>query len=460
MNERQMQFRVGVVVFATMIIGGLLATLNAPLPTGWLPWGRTSYRVGIRLNEAPGVAPNTPVRRNGILIGRVSRIEDLQDAIVVWANIDGDRPLYPQYEPQVRTTVLGDASIDFSTRPLPPGTQPVEDGTVFQGRVAPNPFDAIAKLGDLQDDIERTMDALTRAGDEVAELAQRVNTAFGDETEEGRVSRLLDTTERAMEQFAQTMSAFNDIFGDGLTTVVPREPAGRQQPQQQQRQQTPRQQLNRWQSPLGQQFVARPASMQQPLDDPQPIGLQQQPEIQPPLDAPPPLEPQAPEPGAMVQEPIDGALLRQRIRQGLYELPDAVREAHIAMSELRVVLASAERNFQNLEGFTEPLGQRGEQIADSLIRATEGMDRMFEDFSQLSEALNNREGTLGRLLHDPQAYDNLNRLMCNANQVLAQINDLAIRLRPVVNDARIFMDKVAREPGRVVTGGLNPSPIK
>ena len=33
MNERQMQFRVGVVVFATMIVGGLLATLNDPLPT-------------------------------------------------------------------------------------------------------------------------------------------------------------------------------------------------------------------------------------------------------------------------------------------------------------------------------------------------------------------------------------------------------------------------------------------
>jgi hypothetical protein len=29
-----------------------------------------------------------------------------------------------------------------------------------------------------------------------------------------------------------------------------------------------------------------------------------------------------------------------------------------------------------------------------------------------------------------------------------------------VNDARVFMDKVAREPGRIVTGGLNPSLTK
>ncbi len=71
MNERQMQFRVGVVVFATMIIGGLLATLSGPLTTSWLPWGRRSYVVGIKVDKAPGVDQNTPVRKNGILIGRV-----------------------------------------------------------------------------------------------------------------------------------------------------------------------------------------------------------------------------------------------------------------------------------------------------------------------------------------------------------------------------------------------------
>ena len=39
-------------------------------------------------------------------------------------------------------------------------------------------------------------------------------------------------------------------------------------------------------------------------------------------------------------------------------------------------------------------------------------------------------------------------------------DDIAFRLKPVVNDARIFMDKVATEPGRIITGGLNPSNVK
>jgi phospholipid/cholesterol/gamma-HCH transport system substrate-binding protein len=151
---------------------------------------------------------------------------------------------------------------------------------------------------------------------------------------------------------------------------------------------------------------------------------------------------------------------RDRLKQALNELPDAVHEARITMQEFRVVLESANKNFRNLEGFTEPLGQRGNQIANSIVEAAEGLDKLVEEFTVLSQALNSREGTLGQLIHNRQLYENLNRLVHNANQVVLQVNDITLGLRPVVNDARIFMDKVAREPGRVVTGGLNPSPIK
>ncbi len=137
-----------------------------------------------------------------------------------------------------------------------------------------------------------------------------------------------------------------------------------------------------------------------------------------------------------------------------------MRDFRVTMQELRVVLDSANKNFRDLEGFTQPLGQNGPRIVNSILETTEGLDRMVEELNVFTQALSSREGTLGQLIHDRQVYENLNRLIHNANQVVLQVNDLTLRLRPVVNDARIFMDKVAREPGRVVTGGLNPSPIK
>ena len=415
-----MQFRVGVVMFATMIIGALLATLNGPVPKEWLPWGRQTYSIAIQLPQAPGVGPNTPVRKNGLLIGRVASIEDLDDGVILHVNIDGDRRLLTNHVPHVRTSVLGDATIDFSSSPTNAPPQPLADGATIPGVVDPNPFDALAQLADLKTDFAEASRSLGNAGDEVAKLARRVNEAFGSETEVGRVDRLLDTTEEAMAQFSRTMGSINEILGD--------EPIVAQNP-------LPGPPVN------GQQMLNR-----QPLPNDQRPELDQQPSnVQPPTNIP---------------APVDGQQMRQRIRQGLNELPEAIREMRITMQQFRVVLESANKNFQNLEGFTEPLGRRGEEIANSVVDAVDGLDRLVEEFTVLSQALNSREGTLGQFIHNPQLYENLNRLIHNANQVVIQINDLTLKLRPIVNDARVFTDKVAREPGRVVTGGLNPSVIK
>jgi len=393
MNERRKQFRVGVVVFATVIVGGLLATLYDPLPTGWLPWGRSTYRIGIQLPQAPGIGPNSPVRKNGILIGRVHAIEDQGDGVILHTDVETDRPLLTNQIPHIRTSVLGDATIDFVTTPTNVAPQPLADGAVIRGIVDPQPLDAISKLGNLQQDFANASRALENAGNEVASLAKRVNTAFGDENEAGRVDRLLDTTEHAMAQFANTMTAMNEIFGDV--------PGG----------------------------VPQPGVPQQP-------GVNGQP------------------------GPVDGKQMRMRMRQGLSEMPEAVREARVTLEQFRQTLMLAEKNLRNLEGFTEPLGEKGEEIAASMIEAIQGLDTLVDDFTVLTRALNDRNGTVGRLIHDGQVYENLNRLMCNANLVLGRVDEFVKSLRPIRDDVRAFTDKVGREPGRIITGGLNPSPVK
>jgi phospholipid/cholesterol/gamma-HCH transport system substrate-binding protein len=415
MNERQMQFRVGVVVFATMIIGGLLATLSGPLTTSWLPWGRHSYIVGIKVDKAPGVDQNTPVRKNGILIGRVKAIEEQADGMLLKAEINSNRPLYGEYEPHIRTTVIGDATIDFEFdfkhKRLPANAQQVAEGYVFNGAADESPFDALAKFGNLQQDFAEAAHSLNQAGNAVSQLASKLNETLGDDQKEGKLSHLVDSTDRAMRQFETTLTAFNEILGD---------------------------------SPGGgiQTNVARPLNGQPPIN-PSPIN-------QAPLNQTPPVG----------TPPSSGQDMRRKLREGLNELPDAVRDMRATMNQFRVVLQSAEKNFRNLEGFTEPLGQKGTDITTSLLRAVNGLDRLVTDFGPLTQALGNRESTIGKLLYDRQAYDNFNMLMSNANKLIFDFDDVAFRLKPAINDARIFLDKIAREPGRLVTGGLNPSNVK
>ncbi len=68
MDERKLQFRVGAMVLAAVLITGILVALFGNVPP-LLPQEDDHLRAFPR---GAGAAPDTPVRKSGILIGRVS----------------------------------------------------------------------------------------------------------------------------------------------------------------------------------------------------------------------------------------------------------------------------------------------------------------------------------------------------------------------------------------------------
>ena len=127
MNERTMQFRVGVMILATILIAVILVSLfmgSSPLLHG-------TYTIYIKFNNAPGVTRNTPVRKDGIRIGRVRNVQFAKDdtGVIVTADIESDRHLYSDEQCKVPSPVLmGDASLDFVPIENFPGEKvPIED---------------------------------------------------------------------------------------------------------------------------------------------------------------------------------------------------------------------------------------------------------------------------------------------------------------------------------------------
>jgi ABC-type transporter Mla subunit MlaD len=106
-NERTLQFRVGVMVLATALIAGILIIVFNQTPL----WTRT-YTVRILLPEARGVTEGTPVRKRGILIGRVTGVELAQDGVLVTARIEARYSIDPRETVLLRNTLLGDAELD------------------------------------------------------------------------------------------------------------------------------------------------------------------------------------------------------------------------------------------------------------------------------------------------------------------------------------------------------------
>ena len=166
---------------------------------------------------------------------------------------------------------------------------------------------------------------------------------------------------------------------------------------------------------------------------------------------------------ASINELVGDPALRDDLRKSLENVPKLVDESRLAVSEMRTeiqkvgdsldgfgrVAEQAEKNLKDLEGLTEPLGRQGPQIVENLNSSVNSLNVLLTELAEFSEAVNNREGTLGMLAHDPDLYLKLNRTAGNLELA-------STRVDRIVSDVRVFTDKIARDPKQLgVAGALD-----
>jgi phospholipid/cholesterol/gamma-HCH transport system substrate-binding protein len=161
-----------------------------------------------------------------------------------------------------------------------------------------------------------------------------------------------------------------------------------------------------------------------------------------------------------INEVFGDEQMRAGLKQTLSDMPAFMQEARStlktadeAFNGFKIVSDRATRNLENLENFTKPLGERGPQIVDNLDGGIANMNELLEQLVTFTEGLNSREGTLGQLLHDDKLYRRLDRTLANAE-------DITSRIKPILDDIRIFSDKIARDPRQLgLKGALDRRPV-
>lgn len=397
MNDRVVQFRVGVVVLATAIIAAILIVLFGDADSLW----KSHKTIYIKFPSAPGLTVDSPVRKSGILIGRVGAVDFAPDGqILVTIEVDRDVKLYRTDRARISTSLLGDATLEFvptftpdeppepgllrSAEPLgqnpilpavalvtlaqaqaplqppAPNEQPalLQEGDVIQGEVIPSPTEVMVNL---EGKIGAAADSLSLAGRRVDQLAGRLNSFL--EQNDGQFNRILAKSEVALDSFNRTMGAFDELLGDEQ--------------------------------------------------------------------------------------------LRENLRRSLADLPLLLDDTRAAMLGVQQAAALADENLNNLRGFTGPLGERGDEMVAKIESGVTNLDELLAQLAAFSRTINESEGSMGQLINNPDLYQNLNRAALNIRGVSEQ-------LQPIVHDVRVFTDKIARDPSRLgVSGAIRRNaPIK
>ena len=352
MNDRVMQFRVGVVVLATAIIAGILVVLFGDLPS----LVQATYPVKLSFADARGIATGTPVRKNGILVGRVARVElDERGGVSVLADIDSYVPIYKDEQPRIASTLLGDAEIQLVPGTIRPPRQRIAKDEVLVGAVSRDPFEVFATL---EPKMGSALDSLAQASAAVTKLSANLDKLLLGEDD--KFEKMVRKTESALDAFSLAMANINDVMGD---------------------------------------------------------------------------------PNA-----------RAKLKEALNGLPNVIADLRTTVKGIGTTVDTADRNLRNLEGLTKPLGERGEGMVAQVNQTIGRLDEVLQQAAFFTKALNESQGTLGKLVRDPKVYDDL-------AQAAANVNGLTKELRPIVNDVRVFADKIARHPEQLgVRGALDRRP--
>ena len=353
----------------------------------------------IRFDAAPGVGPDTPVRKNGVQIGRVKSVQLLdEEGVDLTLELDSKYKVRAGELPQIGkgSLITGDAVVEF----VPPtqdsligrfdgsagsprdamldenemllASTPIKDGDFFRGgRVAADPLDALLNM---QEGFGTTLTAIEAAGNQVTALALDVRKLIG--SGDGAMQDIARKTDATIDNFNRTLNAIEGVFND-----------------------------------------------------------------------------------PSIKATFDTLAIR---------LPEIVDEAEAVMRQTGATLAAFEdtgraaeetvrgvtQTVQHINQITGPLGRNGEKLVGDAVRTLDNLNLLLVDLRGVAGRFNDGQGTVAKLMDDPQLYYTL-------INTLENVETLTRKLEPIIDDARVFTDKVARQPSSIIDlrGAISGRPL-
>jgi len=158
--------------------------------------------------------------------------------------------------------------------------------------------------------------------------------------------------------------------------------------------------------------------------------------------------------------------MQQNLRRSLNQFPDLLDNAQGTLNSANETLDSferagnqlervgviAEEAVGNLKDITSPFADQSDQFAERILQTLTRLEGTLVEVETFSRSLNRNEGSLRRLLDDDELYWQIRRTVDNIEQA-------SVRVRPILDDVRIFSDKIARDPRELgIRGAIGKRP--
>lgn len=206
MNERVMQFRIGLFVIGAGLVLTMMLFWFGETPSLL----RENRYIRVRYDEAPGVGVGIPVRKSGIRIGEVASIDidddpKHPDSVIVTIAIEHNFKIREGSTPRISRALIGDVSIDFQPGKglgfLEMGANP-RTAPLIQGSVAADPANALAAATVAFERAGETLNSISGAADGIIDLTKKLQ----------NVGDFLDTWKSTGTRVGSLAENFDQVF--------------------------------------------------------------------------------------------------------------------------------------------------------------------------------------------------------------------------------------------------------
>ena len=403
-------------VIAAIGIGVILTFLFGAVPRVLT----REFRLNVAFPAADGISTNTPVLLRGVQIGRVIdkelRVSDQDVLLTLGINAEYQNHLTHEYVPRIGTGsfITGDSKLEFvkasdvelasihDTRlDLVRNERYTDDEYISYGEKSTDPFSVVFNL---EDEMRKTLDSVQSASESLRSVGDNVNNLVQDAqgvvgNADNQLGSVAEDARNALIEFQGAMRDIRDVLGDPNLK-----------------------------NSLGQALDELPGVLT---------------EAQNTLKA----TQQTFQSFERVGEQFKNVgVAAEKTVRNVDQTVDGVRET---IDSAKRSFGSAERAINNIESITQPIAENSDELVAEVLSSLRNLDQTLTQIETFGKSLNNSNGTVRRLLEDDDIYWKVRRTVENVEQATA-------RIRPILDDVRIFSDKIARDPRSLgVKGALD-----
>jgi len=391
MDTQRQEFRIGIMVLACIVSLTLMTVFfGKGQPIGF---GGEDSQVLVRFQRAPGIKRNVSVFKSGIEIGRVTRVELVNNdrEVEVTISLDRNRKIYTDEECRVyQSFVMGDARLEFAKRSNFIGD--VKEIDLAIPLVGVDSTDLISGLSSIEGDVTRAIQGVADAATQLGGFIERLNDVLG-----------------TPEEFKERQENFTAIVAETRETM---------------------------------------ASVKQTTD-----GISR-----------------------FVNDPG----IQSNVRKVIGDLPDMLTHSRMLVGESTLFVRDArtliEKGSISLDNLTAGLDKvtRTLEVVTKIADQVEGdvpeivaavkrsalrLESLFSELTLIVQNFREADGTVKRLIRDPEAYEKLLATLDNVEKITDEVDwMLRVDVKPIAHNVKILTDKAARDPAVFIRNLLRKEP--